>query len=213
MGTPDARTTATSESVRTRPPLDSRLAASRRGGGQRGTWLQKSGSITRRQSRPASHHSAKTHHRGGSGGQTRRAGWWVPRNGRNFQGASTPGRAPLARRSSDQEPEINTTIIAFALPWFAMPSLDILCERELARGSTKNGAMVCIFRFQLPGCVKRHDVMRCDAMRCGAVRCGGDSVAVLFDNPPSLTHRPRSSIVFVQPSPLERDSATDQGGP
>ncbi len=79
----------------------------RRAGGRGGPerhMAAESGSITRRQSRPASHHSTNTHPGGVwhlSGVQTRRAGW--------CRGTAATSRELRRPRSPRQEPEISTT--------------------------------------------------------------------------------------------------------
>ena len=179
VATPDARLHARTHDgherrVGARPAAPLTLGWQRAGGagGQR-HMAAKSGSITRRQSRPASHHSTKTH-RGGAwhrlGVQTRRAGWC-----RGTAATSRELRTPLARRSAHQEPEINTTVrciwahlVRFAVPWFATPSLDILCKKRASSRvdrEWRNSVHPPVPASGLVKLLKRHD----DAMRCDAV--------------------------------------------
>ncbi len=154
-------------------PLDSRLATSRRGGGQRGTWLQSLvqshvASHAQPATIPQKHIAAGVWHR--LGVQTRRAGWC-----RGTAATSRELRTPLARRSAPQEPEINTTVrciwahlVRFAVPWFATPSLDILCKKRASSRvdrEWRNSVHPPVPASGLVKLLKRHD----DAMRCDAV--------------------------------------------
>ncbi len=130
-----------------------------------------------------------------------------------------------SRRSARQGAALGAlgALDAFAVPWFAMPSQDIVCKK---RDSSRVGREWEQWCASSGSSFRVVQATRCDAMRCdGSVRCGvvknqwltGCSTTRRVSL--SLSHRSYSSLIAARssslcsPSPLERDSATDQGGP